>query len=87
MKDFNDEKLFQFILKCQRNRNKPDLHSFIIDIDNGRAFVECYDYGVHIDEFIYRAAGKENRTQWQGTVTAATNRLEKLGAKYETIEV
>lgn len=82
-----DEKLFKFILQCQRNRNKPDLHSFMIDLDNGRAFVECYECGVHIDEFLYDKKGNEKRSQWRGTAVAAANRLEMLGADYSTIDM
>lgn len=82
----NSDKLFKFILKCQRNSNKPDLHSFVINIACGRAFVECRGYEVYIETYINKS-GKEEESRWCGTAVAATNKLELLGADYRTIEM
>ena len=87
MKQFQDEKLFKFILSCARNHNKPDLHSFTIELKSGKAFVKCDCYGVHITEFSFDENSNEKITQWEGTAIAATNRLEMLGAKYETMDM
>ena len=77
------DKLFKFILKCCRNHNKPDLHSFQIDTKNGRAFVECRAQEVYIE--VNTIDGR--KSQWAGTPIAAANRLEIMGADFETVDM
>ena len=77
-----NEKLFKFILKCQRNHYKPDVHTFWIDINGGRAYVECRQNEV----FVQSHTGGFVK-EWCGTAVAATNRLERLDAVYETIDM
>ena len=83
MTNFENEKLFKFILKCQRNHYKPDIHSFFIEIKDGSAYVEGQSGGVYMEEY-YNDGSKR---KFHGTAVAATNRLEMLGAKYETIDM
>ena len=45
----NGYRLFKFIQKCNRHRNKADLHSFTNGIDGGRAFVECRGSEVFVE--------------------------------------
>jgi hypothetical protein len=77
------DRLFKFILKCQRNHNKLDLHSFMIDIEDGRAFVDCRSDGVCMQTYYNNGSS----VCWSGTAVAAANRLEMLGADYETIDM
>lgn len=82
----SDERLFKFILKCKKTSN-PDLHSFIIKIDGGIAFVECRDYGeIYIDTRTSQKDGSEKREQFAGTPIAATNFLMARKADMATIE-
>lgn len=82
----SSDKLFRFILKCQKNYNKPDLHSFWININGGRAYVECRGYEVFMEIYI-AATPEEKKIQWVGTAVAAANKLDLLGANYRTIEM
>lgn len=77
------DKIFKFLLKCQRNRNKPDLHSFNVTIIDGTAYVECREYDVYME--IYRD-GRDTE-KWIGSAAAAANKLDKLGAVYESIDM
>lgn len=82
----NDERLFKFILKCKK-ASKPDLHSFVIKIDSGIAFVECRDYGeIYVDTRTTQKDGSEKREQFAGTPIAATNFLIARKADMSTIE-
>ena len=78
------DRLFKFILKCCRNHNKPDLHTFFIGIDEGRAYVECREHEVCI---AFNFADERPAAKWCGTPIAAANRLDKYGAIYETIDM
>ena len=78
------DKIFKFILKCCRNHNKPDLHTFFIDVDKGKAYVECREHEVYIALYF---ADDRPTAKWSGTPIAAANRLDKYGAIYETIEM
>ncbi len=78
----NEEKLFKFIQKCIRNKYKPDLHSFFIDIDDGRAYVECREDGVYM-----RTQKNEKKTEFLGNAISVTNRLIAFGADYSTIDM
>ena len=78
-----EDKLFKFILKCCKNYNKPDLHSFEIKIKNGIAWVECRQYEVYIETHQYKGID----TRWVGTPMAAANRLDTLQADYNTIDM
>ena len=77
-----DDRLFKLILKCQRNYNKPDIHSFMIDVKNGRAFVECRQYEVFIKFY-----SGDSVKEWIGTAIAAANALDIYGADYNTIDM
>lgn len=79
----SSDKLFKFILKCQRNQDKPDLHSFMIEIEDGRAFVDCRCGEVYMQTHYNNGSS----VCWSGTAVAAANRLEMLGADYSTIDM
>lgn len=77
-----EEKLFKFILKCQKNYNKPDCHSFKIMIDKGTAYVECRKYEVYVEYYVDNC-----KKQWCGQAIAAANLLLKLKADENTIDM
>lgn len=81
------DRLFNFIMKCNRNAHVPDLHSFTIKINKGIAFVECRGHQeVYIETRTY---GEEydKVENWCGTPVAAANRLNKLKADLNTIDM
>lgn len=77
----SEDRLFKFILRCNRNKDTPDLHSFKISINGGVAFVECRGFEVYIE------AHTEKIERFVGTAIAATNYLEQRSADYESIEM
>lgn len=82
MSNLKEERLFKFIQKCVRNKDKADLHSFFININNGRAYVDCREDGVYVKTW---TDGKT--TEFVGNAISATNRLEALKADYSTIDM
>ncbi len=79
------EKLLKFINRCLRTQ-KPDLHSFVIEIECGKAFVSCLCGEVAITSFVYDVDGHEIREQFNGSASEAADYLIRNGAKWETIE-
>lgn len=79
--DDNSNNLFRLIIKCSRNQNKPDLHSFTIKTKNGVAFVDCRCGEVFIENHSPR-----DKQRFCGTAVAATSRLINLGADFESVE-
>ena len=82
----NADRLFKIIQRCQKNWRKPDLHSFVVMINGGKAFVECRKNEVYIEARLY-AIDHDEVNQWCGTAVAAANRLTLLGADYETVDI
>lgn len=82
IEDDNSNNLFKLIIKCLRNQNEPDLHSFTIKTKNGVAFVDCRSGEVYIESHY-----GESKQMFCGTAVAATNRLLNLGADYESVEI
>lgn len=80
-KPVKDDKLLKFLIKCQRNHYKPDLHTFYIDVLGGRAYVECREHEIYIEAY------GPHGIRWCGTAVAAANKLEMMGAAYETIDM
>ena len=78
-----DDKMFKFILKCQKNHYKPDLHSFSVTTKRGTAFVDCRKNEVYIESYDEDC----KKTQWCGPAVAAAGRLDRLGADYDTIDM
>ena len=74
-----NEELLRFIKKCQKNCDKPDIHSFNISIKGGCAFVVCgsnHDKkNVHAELYI------------NGTAEEIANMLNDLGADCDTIDM
>ena len=74
--------LFKLILKCHKNHFKPDIHSFWVDIKNGRAYVEGRPDGVYLEW--YDDSGNYKQC---GTPVAIANKLDKLGAISSTVDM
>ena len=80
------DKIFKVLQSYNRRHNIPDLHSFRIETRDGSAFVECRGDEIFIENYRVDENGNEVFIQWAGTVIAAANRLEMLGADLLTIE-
>ena len=74
------EKLLKLVSTCKKNYYKPDLHSFMIDTEEGRAYVIA---DIH-EVFIQRIVGNDFHNELYKTAEDAANRLVELGAKYST---
>lgn len=78
------DRLFKQLQYCKNHKDVPDLHSFMVDINGGVAYVEVRDYG---EVFIETRNGNHEKvSQWCGTMIAAANRLEMFGADPDTIQ-
>ena len=75
------DKIYQLLIKCNKNVDTPDLHSFTANIRNGTVYVDCRGYEVYME------VSGETKSQWVGTILAATNRLERLGIDLSTVEI
>lgn len=84
----NGDKIFKHLQYCKKHIHTPDLHSFRIDIRGGSAFVEVREGDeVFIETVTVSDDCQETFSQWAGTIMAAANRLEMLGADPITIEM
>lgn len=77
------DRLFKLILRCQTNRYKPDSTSFRINIRDGEAYVEARDDGIYMEE--HTASGAVYKSC--GTAISAANRLDLLGADFESVKM
>lgn len=76
------DKIFKLLQRMERDRDKPDLHSFKAETEKGTVFVEARSGEVRMDEH------RENEViPWVGSYMAAANRLEMLGLKLNTVEM
>ena len=82
-----EDKLFKFLLECNRRCNIPDLNSFVANIKDGMVYVECRGYETYIESRTYNENQNEHKTKWAGTTIAAANRLEMLGMDFNSIEI
>lgn len=84
-----EDLLWRQLNYCRKHINIPDLHSFVVNIKDGIAFVEVrYPSEVYIETKTQSdAETNEKTTQWCGTMVAALNRLEKFEADPETISM
>lgn len=78
-----DSRLLAFVERCAGTR-VPDLHSFTIEIDNGKAFVECLYGDIIVDVICF--GPPEIHQQFRGDVNGATAYLIGRCARFETIE-
>lgn len=77
-----DEKMLKFLKGLIRNKHKADMHSFIINIPDGRAVVESAENGITVTEYY------ENETlEWSGTPEEALLKLKEIEADFESIEM
>lgn len=76
----------KLLRRCNRT-NKADLHSFFIEIDSGRAYVDVHYGIVWISLFFYDGSGNETRDHFRGDIAEATVYLEKLNARLDTVEM
>ena len=72
------DRLYKVLFECHKNRNKPDLHSFMIKTTKGEAFVDCRESEVLI---------VNNGTKWVGSIVAGANRLALMGADLQTLDI
>ena len=78
----NEDVIFKTILRCLKNIDKPDLHSFTIRVPGGLAYIEAeYGGGVFVDV----NTGHCEHRFYNGTPMAAANYLEMIGADPKTI--
>lgn len=84
-----DDLIWKQLQYCKRHTEVPDLHSFTVNVRDGISFVEVRTYGECFIETKTRksAADEEKTVQWCGTLVAAANRLEMLGADPGTISM
>ncbi len=80
------DKIFKLLHQCNKDSDKPDLHSFIANIKDGTVFVECRGYEVYIDSTL-RGGNGEKKSRWVGTTTAASNKLEMLGIDLQSVDI
>lgn len=83
----SDERLFKFLLKCNRDANKPDMHSFTAKIKGGVVYVECREYETYVKSTVYDDNGNETIKQWIGTPVAMANLLETLEIDLDTMDM
>jgi hypothetical protein len=79
------DEIFKLLQKCNRNSNKPDLHSFTADVQNGTVYVECRGFEVYIESRIY--GEREKVYRWVGNTMAAANRLAALNIDLLSVEM
>lgn len=74
---------------CMKHLHIPDLHSFVVNIKDGIAFVEVRcPSEVYIETKTQSdTETNEKTTQWCGTLVAALNRLKTIEADPETISM
>lgn len=84
-----EDLLWRQLNYCRKHINIPDLHSFVVNIKDGIAFVEAQSSGeVFIETKTQSDTEKDEKTtQWCGTLVAALNRLKKFEADPETISM
>ena len=74
------------IKSYNRRHNTPDLHSFVVRIKNGVAFVDCQGSGIFISATTSRENAEQEHNQWWCTVEEAASKLEELGVDWNTLE-
>lgn len=78
-----DDHIFRLLMKIKKNIHKDDLHSFKININNGVAFVEAQNDS----EVIIRVYRDDQQQIYALPYIAAANKLDQLGADYNTVEM
>ena len=82
------DKIFAFVLKCCRlAESNGGAYSFATNIRNGCALVECRPYEIYIEASIKGENVEEVVDRFAGTPVAAANRLEMLGADFDTLNI
>lgn len=77
--------LLKFIKRCIRS-TRPDLQSFVIEIDSGKCFVQCDRSGdVWLDGFSWDKDGNETRWQFRSSADIMAHVLFARGARLETL--
>ena len=79
------DEIFKLLQKCNRNSNKPDLHSFRADIQDGTVYVECRGFEIYIESRIY--GEQEKVCRWVGNTISAANRLAMLNMDLLSVEM
>lgn len=76
----------RLLRKCDRT-SKVDLHSFWVDVNGGRAYVDVHYGIVWISLFFYDSAGNEIRDHFRGDIDEATAYLESINARLDSVEM
>ena len=83
----DEERIFKFLKRCNRQHATPDLHSFKANIKNGVAFVDCRGYETFIESITCNESGDETREQFTGTAAEVAERLYELQIDLNSIEM
>lgn len=70
--------IIKLLMQLVRNKNVPDLHSFLASIDGGRVYVSARPEGGVFLEYWNRQTGAGS-TSWAGAIKDAADRLDMLG--------
>ena len=81
-----DNRILNWLQRCNRNVHKPDLHSFRAKIPSGFVWVECRGYDVIIETYVYDDFGNETKTWFVLTLNKAAIMLTELQMDFDTIE-
>ena len=80
-----NDKIYKHLCWASRRVHTPDLHSFVINIKNGTAFVECRGYDTVMEAITYDADNTEIRKNYKGSNEKIAKILNDLGADHITI--
>ena len=80
-----NDKIYRHLCWASRRVHTPDLHSFVVNLKNGTAFVECRGYDTVMEAITYDADNTETRKSYKGSNEEIANILNSLGAEPNTI--
>lgn len=81
------DRIFKILMKLNKNRHKPDLHSFTAKTNDGMVYVDCREDGVFAEHIYYDEKGDEKKWQFWGTPIAVANGLDRLQIDFDTIDI
>lgn len=76
----------KLLTQLVRNKNVPDLHSFLASIDGGRVYVSaCPEGGVFLE--YWNSQTGSGSASWAGAVKDAADRLDMLGLDLRSVDM